>query len=734
MATNPPGRLIAYRADRLGARLVSLVNAMRLARTTNADFCCAWIETTGVGNVFNDPAELFAPEFVTRHFLSPAEWRRLRPDAVTLRSGGEQSLESVRATLSDGSNIVVGNAFGAIVLTGENEADARSDLRQQFHRIPFAEPVAWAMADADRVLKGYTAYHIRRGDLTGDLKAMNKPWPHKMVPDEFYEAHMRECLAASGGVVLFSDEPATIEHFRRVFPGVRVVSELLDIGGLSDAQRDLVELYAMGCCDTIIAPERSAFSAAAADLFDTVRLPVTLALDERQSDLAHETLMRRIKNDPGSFSGDGEIGQCLAHLGNWLENSGRRRDAANLHSDQVRRGLNISFVYPATLNYLHRIDDLPGVLDFASLLPERHIVHARDRVDTEILHGWGHIRSGNRKAGLRHVANGCWHGPASGLARSIMPLLVELGWFDHRNFLPVTPLQKAYQRRRGPVRVLMDGLPGLEQLQDIDLPESIAWLDPAVWDWAPLFRSVSTKAAARSGAIRQTMEHLHKLRPGAVPDADYVSQCAILEAFAGDTRLAVQQLETLGRERSGDWHVWQRLSHVCLMERRLQQAGEAASRALECLPDAPVLIAWAGMIGLRRRQWDSALNLLREADHADIGFPGITALLAEAENANGNHDLALATIRRARRFAPEDARMVMFEAELHERSGNLVAASNALESLVTYQRATSRVFVRFTALLARLGDTSRAAEVARIAQKRFPDHPGIAALGKDLAA
>ncbi len=37
MAERPKGRLIAYRADRLGARLVSLMNAMRIAAEIGAD-------------------------------------------------------------------------------------------------------------------------------------------------------------------------------------------------------------------------------------------------------------------------------------------------------------------------------------------------------------------------------------------------------------------------------------------------------------------------------------------------------------------------------------------------------------------------------------------------------------------------------------------------------------------------------------------------------------------------
>lgn len=728
MAELPTGRLIAYRADRLGARLVSLMNAMRIAAEIGADFRCAWTRTTGVGEAFNDPTELFEPDFIARHFLSPAEWRSARPHAVTLRTGGAHSTDSVHATLSDGTDMIVGNAFGMITLAGESDADVLPRFREQFHRIPFATPVARSMAAVGTALHGHTAYHIRRGDLTGDLKAMNKAWPHKMVPNELYEAHMRGRLEATSGVVLFSDDPATIRHFQHAFPALKVTSDVIDVTGLTEAQRDLVELYAMGCCATIIAPDRSAFSSTAADLFGAARQSVARALGDHELDRAHEALMKRVEEDPDSFSGDGDIAQSLAHLGDWLESAGRWQDAARVFSDQVRRGLNISFVYPRTLSCLHRIGDIPGTLEVSALLLQRHIVHNKDRVAAEILHGWGHIRSGDRVSGLRHIANGFWHGPTSGLARSAVPLMVELGWYDHRNFLPVTALQRVIQRRRGPVKTLFTDLPGIEQTEGMDLPDSMGRLETMIWDWAPLLRSASTKAAAQSGAIARVIEVLRKTRTDRHQASEVASQIAFLQALPGESRSALDQLESLGAERPDDWQVWQRLSHLYWRERAFERASDAAIRALDCLGDSPALNAWAGMILVRRRKWDQALIVLREADHADIGFPGITALLAQAQSATDDKSTALSTIRRARALAPQDPRMAIFEARLLEQSGDLVTASRELEVLVDQQRATGKVFIQLVSILRQLGETARAAEVARIAEHRFPDRPSPAVL------
>ncbi|MEM7213170.1 MAG: hypothetical protein AAF479_15000, partial [Pseudomonadota bacterium] len=574
----------------------------------------------------------------------------------------------------------------------------------------------------------------RRGDLTGDLKAMNKAWPHKMVPNEFYEMHMRERLQSSGGVLLFSDDVATIAHYRKAFPELKILTDIIDASDLTEAQRDLVEMYAMGRCATIVAPERSAFSSTAADLFGATKLSVTEALGATLMDEAHAALMARLETDPDSFDGDGDIGQSLAHIGNWLDGHERWEDAARVFGGQVRRGVNISFVYPRALSYLHRTGDVDGVLEIAGLMADRHIVHTKDFVDSEILHGWAHIRSGDRDTGLRHIANGFWHGATGGLSRSVVPMTVELGWFDHTNFLPVSILQRAIQRRRGPAKSLQGDLPGLDELPGIELPESMGRLETMVWDWAPLLRSVSPAAAARSGSVARTLAALDKVTTGPELAAELTSQIAVLKAFSGEADEAIATLTDLARDVPKHWLIWQRLSHVHWQERKIAPALEAAERALEILPDAPAMQAWTGMIQSRARQHEQATENLRLADESNTGLSGITALYARALHTSGESDAALKTIRRARVLAPREADLAIFEAELLERSDALSEAAEVLSELVEWQRAPGKAFLQLVSILQRMGDRAQAAAMAGIGAQRFPKQPRIVALGEELAA
>ncbi|MEL7469852.1 MAG: hypothetical protein AAFN27_15465 [Pseudomonadota bacterium] len=728
------GRIIAYRADRLGARLVSLMNAMRIAEVAEADFACAWIETTGVGDVFNDPTELFDTNFVERHFIKPAGWRSIRAKADNLKAGACGTAQQVSSALRGGTDLIVGNAFGVIALKGEQIAGITGDFRRQLGRIGFSAPVGEAMRALDSGLAGHAAYHIRRGDLTGDLKAMNKAWPHKMVPDEFYETHMRDRLETSGGVVLFSDDAHTIQHYRSMFPALRIVSDVIDTAGLTEAQRDLVELYAMARCSPIIAPQRSAFSSTAADLFGSEKLPVTEALGKDQQARAHEALIDRIETRPDSFPGDGDIGQSLAHAGAWFERAGRWKDAARVFGGQIERGLNISFVYPRTLRYHLENADPDGAIRTAELMHQRNVVHMKDLVDAEILHGHARILTGDRARGLHHMANAFWHGSSSGLARSVIPLMVSQGWLNNSNFLPLTPLQSALDLRRGPAKTLAQDLPGIDGIVGLALPPAVGRLDAAVLEWGPLLRSVSPAAAVRTGAVDQFETQLARVEGDKDTMREVRGAQAMIAAWRGDTQGALDRLLPLAESAPLDWQVWYRLSQVYWIRRDMRDAAAMAGRAIEASPDAPMLRAWAGMVQLRARVRDEALANLEIADAGEVGFPVIPYHYAQALRFAGEQDRALEVVRKARDLARQEPDFALLEADLLEQSGHGVEAAAELMKLVEWQRATGRVFMRLVGLLRDGGNTDLAAEVARIAGERFPSHPRIAALSRDVAA
>ena len=721
------GRFIAFRPDRLGARLVSLMNAMRLAETLGADFACAWTESAGVGQTFNDPAELFDADFVRRHFLSPAEWRAARPEALTL-SGSVRDPHELSAVLARDGDVIVGSAFGIMRLEGEPEDETVARFRQQFTRIPFAGPVRAAMGRLDTALAGHTAYHIRRGDLTDDLKAKNKAWPHKVVPDEFYERHMAaELERGQRGVVLFSDQPDTITHFRAAFPALKTVADLLDPGSLTEAQRDLVELYAMSRCGRIIAPERSAFSSTAAELTGAERRDVTEDIAPVQADEAAEALVRRLHDRPESFGGDGRIGQALLHAGAHLEREGRIGDAAALFARRVDAGLNISFIYPQTMRYQHRAGDTEGVLRTARRMAAGEVMHVKDYAAAEMLHGYAHLRRGDRGAALTHIVNGFWHQPGAPTARVLVPVLVESGVLTEANFLPISAVQTGLQRRRGLLKLLNTDFPGLDTLSGITVPHALGTVETALWDWAPLLPALSMTAAVRKGLVERAAEQLSRAKVGPGDEPELASLAAILHAHGGDPERAVHELTELAGRNETHPMTWQRLSHAHWQARKFGKAAETAAHAAT-LADWPALRAWAGMTLLRVREHDQAVGQLAAADAALPGWPWVAGLLSQALQRAGREDEALAAVVRALELAPMQVEFAMQRAKLLDGAGRTAEAVAVLERMVEVQRAPGKLFLALIDMLQRQGDAERVRATIETAHARIPRHPRIAQL------
>ncbi len=726
-----PGWLIAFRADRLGARLVSLMNAMRIAEDMDAGFACAWTDSTGVGHVFNDPSELFDSDFVDQHFLDADTWRVHRRTCDALSGQLQQDADGVASALSDGTDLIVGNAFGVICLGGETKAEITPNFRAQFDRIPFAAPVRNAMSALSDALSGHTAYHIRRGDLTGDLKAMNKAWPHKVVPNEFYERHMERALGTSGGVILFSDNTEMIDHYRATFAGLKTLPDLIDIDALTEAQRDFLELYAMSRCATIIAPERSAFSSTAADLTGAVKQSVMDALTEADREAAYQALYRRLLERPESFPGEGEIGQCLAHVGDWLENAERWRDAADLFAKRVEGGLNISFVYPRTMTYLHRANDPAGVVRTATQMQSRSIVHVKDQAAAELLHGYGHWRLGDRAAATRHIANGFWHAPSIPAAKSVVPFLIVTGHLTPRNFLPASRLQLSLLTRRGPLKSLFVDFPDLiDTAEGAKLPVALGAMEPVLWDWAPLMRSISITAEVRRGTIARFTEAL----TGAPDDPRHRSEreslLAIFSAFGGETDAGAARLEELMAEFAEAPMVHQRLSHAHWLARRFRKAALAADRAAGLRPNWLALRTWAGQTALRIREYDRAREHLEAAATVDAGLASVHALLAECCDRQGDPK-ALSEAERAIDLAPLEVEHVLRIARLLEKADRPDEAIEHMMPVIAAQRAPAKLFVQAINLLEKMGLTSDAGDMIAEAHARIPGHPALEKLSED---
>lgn len=249
--------LIGLRGDRLGSRLCSMLNTMRVASVTGKDFKIAWQNSANFE--FLDAKDIFSSEFMAKNFYdgwidpisTPEDWR------VSTVTAAEFEIQSAGL-----DQIFLTQGFGPLAFTDEDQSKASFDVAEAIKQVGWHAHVAPAI---QKLLVGdfseYKALHLRRGDL------LQAPYNHvhfagKYVSRAIYLQKMRDDSVSNPAqkFIVFSDDPQMIHWFRQRLGNVYAPGEIVDFSGMSSIQRDLVELILMSRCASVIAPTSSAYS------------------------------------------------------------------------------------------------------------------------------------------------------------------------------------------------------------------------------------------------------------------------------------------------------------------------------------------------------------------------------------------------------------------------------------------------------------------------------------------
>ncbi|MDP0927749.1 tetratricopeptide repeat protein [Paracoccus onubensis] len=311
-----PLLLIGFRQDRLGARLVTLANVIRVARALDIDGRYLWLsQPDGPYPDLTDPAEIFSEEFI-------AKWIRIVsdiPSDLQDRYNCAIEFKKINKTnalnkMKQGDRFWTENGSDILYLMDENPKTVAMEFRAAFSEIKFSKFInarfkkAMSHIGADDSL---AAFHVRRGDiLDGDPWSLTR-WPRKYVPDEFYAAAVKQ---VDGPIVAFTDTPAALEHLRRTQPGAERITPIydaLDLKKSSRSQRDLLELLVLSHAAKIYAPVQSAFSTAASLISGNPIVPLPRGLGSGHLEDAHDRLLNRAIDKPESFFVPGDLAQSL---------------------------------------------------------------------------------------------------------------------------------------------------------------------------------------------------------------------------------------------------------------------------------------------------------------------------------------------------------------------------------------------------------------------------------------
>lgn len=353
------GRIFAYRRDRLGGRLRSMVNAMRLADWCGAEFSVLW----PVGHYAQElafPSEFFAQAFVDAHLV-------LEEDAIreayegTKHIGDFDTLEALKDHVNSGKNVVIENTKTALVLPDESEEQANFAFIETAIRITPSGQVQEALERFDAMVDGRTAtaLHVRRGDIIQPGRWSRTYWPTKYVPDDYYDVMIE--ADPDTAFLLFSDTPATLERFDKVH-GIKSAISVMELDSLDESQRDFAELLAISRCDRVLASSDSAFSTAATLLGGATKqsLPEDMPTDSQVE--AEQRLIQRVEQGPQAFLNLYDYGQCARRVVELHQGRADPKKANAIMAHVVEQGWELPHLTRHYLGSAVRADDDIAVL------------------------------------------------------------------------------------------------------------------------------------------------------------------------------------------------------------------------------------------------------------------------------------------------------------------------------------------------------------------------------------
>ncbi|MFV0301398.1 MAG: hypothetical protein ACK5IP_11045 [Paracoccus sp. (in: a-proteobacteria)] len=414
--------ILMSRNDGLGARLIPLLSALRLARLTGAKLRVYWPSHDVRTNVSRF-ASLFAPDFSQGCFIDEAEFRQRRLSVIPAHRFQALTPAAFIAHADPAADYFIEEATGPISLAGEDPAEVARDYRAAMGLIAFTPKVRDYMARIDAAFAGrqVTAYHIRHGDVTSSYRARGKAWPNKYVPPEIYLEHMRQSgTGPDRPALLISDTPASIDWLAARQPGTLRLGDLIRLEDLESLQFDFLELYAMSRAALIVAPEMSGFSRVAAAIGAVPIEDVGQSLTPEAMARAMTTLQTRLDQAPESFLNDGEIAQATVHLRRWLNGQDRPADLSDMLDRHLDQGNTVPLLYRMRAEDAYRAGDVATLAETGrqardAMIPLPHVLGEIDTMQALL-----HLRAGEVGAATPLLRRALYHWPMQGFAAEAM--------------------------------------------------------------------------------------------------------------------------------------------------------------------------------------------------------------------------------------------------------------------------------------------------------------------------
>jgi len=657
-----PGRgwFIGLRKDQLGARLLMMLNAIRLAEDHGTDFRINWFPRGAMAPKLDTPSDLFAPAFIARHFIDNAAFEALDARTAPLWSFlKDKGPERLAAHLSAGGHVLLDEGFEIVAFPWEDAEALRGRFRGYLSRIAFNPAVARHMAAIEAAMAaqgGRTiAYHIRRGDILNEAPWKHKDWPAKIEPDELYSAHLQR--NADAGALVFSDQPESIARFTEAHPKVARIDDLVDLSGCAPVQRDFLELFAMSRASEIVAPPISAFSRAAARLSGQERKCFHEVMSVPERAAAYDRLLARFQGGIDGFVSPSEAAHVYVKLARRLQESGRDQAAWDIGAAIIDTGADNAFLplmQAITGIYLSEWEAALAHVEAALAHPgqwqENHVT---------ALAVEAHIRGalGQRHRARRAFLRAFWQKPMLPDVTVIGTFMIKRRRLRPGRVLPFdrdTALMLPIPFRQ--TNILVQQARILRR-RAVDLSTiAIEWPDFAIDGKVARLLSSPRDLAA----LRHRIEAHPDFAPGTLPD----SFCALLEARMGRLDAALAR-NSEARAASPDLALIAK-RQAEILSLRGDHAG-ALSQMAACRALAPDHAFWPyleGRIHAAAGDARAARTCMARASAMDDSTAELHARLSDLCRTSGDTAAAIAALDRAAGIAPNQQRYANRRARL----------------------------------------------------------------------
>lgn len=318
--------IIGFRQDRIGARLICLLNTLRLARKFGVPGRYLWLsQPHGPYPELVDPRHFLTDDFVAAHIEIVAK----APDRAGLQNvravAPGMNVQGFARALAEGRRYECDSMSELVRFIDEDAATVAAEMRAVAADLALTPRLQKALAKARRVIAragggAPVAIHVRRGDILDGDPWSYSSWASKYVPDEFFRGFI---AGHDGPVIAFSDTPEAVTHLRQGDPRVLPAAELLDTEALSAAERDLLELLLMAGCAEVGAPSHSAFSRAASVIGGCRILALPPDLPDAVRRAGFDAVLERVIARPDSFLAPGDLAQSAAYAARHAVTAGR---------------------------------------------------------------------------------------------------------------------------------------------------------------------------------------------------------------------------------------------------------------------------------------------------------------------------------------------------------------------------------------------------------------------------